>query len=476
VPEATARDPAVRSEDALASTARAPDSTAAEPPPRAEPARTGRGTARRSSWHVLSGREFRLYFTGSLVSNLGTWLQNTAQVLLAYQLTRSVFAVGLIASAQFAGTLLVSPWAAVLADRIGRKATLISTQCASALIAGAMAWRYAAGMLGEHSLVVGALGLGIAFSLALPVQVALVPRLVDSKDAEAAMEMNSVSYNSGRALAPALCVLVLAFVGPGVVFALNAISFVVFAVVLARLEPATSGAAATAPHAEARSEPPRRAHATDGIRIALHHQRLLLLLAIVAAVTLADDPILVLSPALAHTGFHISSDWAGYFIAALGWGSVMGSVRPTVRSGVDVQRASKRAARSLLALGAAVIVFTAGVSPLISLLAAFAAGMAALFTGAAAQTAIVVRGQKSAASVAALWAIAWAGTKPIASLLDGWLAGQVGILITGILLAAPALLLALGELKIPDSSKRQIKNRAAQARMVHWISSEPSRH
>src|SRR6478752_407273 len=73
----------------------------------------------RSSWHVLCYPAFRLYFAGSLVSNLGTWVQNTAQVLLMYELTRSVLAVGLVISAQFSGSLFLGPWAAVVASRIG---------------------------------------------------------------------------------------------------------------------------------------------------------------------------------------------------------------------------------------------------------------------------------------------------------------------------------------------------------------------
>ena len=67
-----------------------------------------------------------------------------------------------------------------------------------------MAWRYHSGLLGVHTLVFGALGLGLAYALALPVQTALVPALVDPADATNAVRMNSVSYNAGRALAPAL--------------------------------------------------------------------------------------------------------------------------------------------------------------------------------------------------------------------------------------------------------------------------------
>ncbi len=459
----------------------------------------------RSSWQILSKRDFRLYFFGSLISNIGTWLQSTAQVLIAYQITHSIFTVGLIASAQFAGMVVVSPWAPVLADRLSPRAVLIGSQCVSALLATCMALRHMYGVLGVHSLLFGALGLGFAYALALPVQTALVPALVPEEDATDAVKMNSVSYNAGRALAPALCVFVIAFIGPDLVFALNAISFVIFAFFLHRLKPiadevslretvvvilrclrhaignllliivpAASLSRVMYRASEAFAKAPRgrpRARVTDGLRTALCHRRLLLLLAIVAAVTLADDPILVLSPALAHTKLHMSSEWAGYFIAALGWGSVLGSLPPTSVKDNGAQRASRHAAVSLLVLGVSVVVFTMGFSTRTSLVAAIVAGAAGLFTGTAAQTALLGHRKKTGAgvatvaSVAALWAIAWAGTKPFASLLDGWLASHFGILSTSIVLASPAVIIALCELLLPAGIKRCINDCA------EWITS-----
>ena len=72
---------------------------------------------------------------GSVVSDFGTWLQNTAQVLLAYHLAHSALAVGLVTCAQFTSPLVLGPWAGVLADRIGGRQTLLLTQVASAAIA-----------------------------------------------------------------------------------------------------------------------------------------------------------------------------------------------------------------------------------------------------------------------------------------------------------------------------------------------------
>jgi MFS family permease len=408
----------------------------------------------------LRQRDFRLYFLGALFCNLGTWLQSTAQILIAYQVTRSIFVVGLITSAQFAGMILVSPWAAVLVDKFGAKSLLIGTQGASAVIALWMAWRYHTHMLGVHTLIFCALALGLAYSLALPVQTALVPALVGPAEATSAIKMNSVSYNAGRALAPALCVPVIILAGADFIFALNAASFVIFTICLAvtagRLKPVNPNSPADTSSATEGSPPDRHTRVTDGLMAALREPRIFLLLGIVAAVTLADDPILVLSPALAHTKFHLSSEWTGLFIAALGWGSVLGSLIPTSTKIHNSRGASRRAAVSLLFLGGSVIAFTMGLWGPFSLIAASLAGAAGLFTGSAAQTALM-RQKINPTSVAALWAIAWAGSKPLASLADGWLASNIGIWLTSIAMATPAIFIGLCEIFLPGRTKSHIR-------------------
>src|SRR5690242_17868068 len=91
---------------------------------------------RRWSWDVLAYPDFRLYFAGSVVSNLGTWLQNTAQALLAYRLTHSVLAVGAVACAQFSSVLFLGPWAGTVVSRARNlQGLLIAAQLVSAAIA-----------------------------------------------------------------------------------------------------------------------------------------------------------------------------------------------------------------------------------------------------------------------------------------------------------------------------------------------------
>ncbi len=374
-------------------------------------------------------------------------MQNTAQVLLVYKLTRSVFAVGLVVCAQFSGALLFGPWAAVVARRIGRKRVLITAQLASAVIAGLLAMMQARGILREGALIVGALSLGLVYTFALPVQTALVPRLVPETPAavEAALAMNSVSYNAGRAVAPVICVAVIATNGFAWAFAANAISFLVFAAMLLKARQC---------HPSAQRGLPVRA--SDGIRIAFQSPRIILLLAMIATVTFADDPVLIQGPALSHV-LHASNDLPGYFLAALGLGTVLGSLKIAHPKGWDPSNTTRRAAKSLVLLFVLIVVFAAGFATWICLLAAFAAGVAVLNIGALAQAELSRQRPKYTSSVMALWAIAWAGTKPLASLLDGWLSSHTYLWFAAALLAAPALILALLELYLCPGTKEKIK-------------------
>jgi MFS family permease len=395
-----------------------------------------------ASWHVLKQRYFLVYFVGSLISNLGTWLQNTAQLLLAYQLTHSAFAVGVVTCAQFSGFLLVGPWAARLSARLGNRRVLVGSQFLAACFAIALAISLFTHSLTELKLTVGALGMGLAFTFALPVQTAMVPSLVPKSDMKAALAMNSVSYNAGRTVAPVLCVAIVASLGAGWAFLINAITFVVFAITIVAVYPRRA------------ASPNKQAHDWLGLRIAIWHPRILLLLAMVTAVTVADDPVLVLGPALAHQALHVSSVWPAFFLAALGLGTVLGALVPTKPS------TARRAAMPLLVLALSVIVFTSGAFAWLSLLAALIAGIAGLLTGAAIQTVLLqTTGRRQATQVMALWAIAWAGSKPIASLLDGWLAIHIGVFRTGVVLALPALAVALLELFLSTDAKNWLKER-----------------
>jgi predicted MFS family arabinose efflux permease len=425
---------------------RIPSSTTPRPTASPRPARTfgqvraalgmtGGAGPRGTNWQVLSDPKFRLYFAGSVISNFGTWLQNTAQVVLAYQLTHSVLAVGLVTCAQFTSPLLLGPWAAVLTHRIGTWRALMVTQIASTVIAALLTALEFSGTLTVHWLFGCALAIGLFFTFALPAMSVTVAGLFSGSTADRAevrkraMAMDSVSYNLGRAVAPVVSVLIFTSIGFGWAFALNAGSYLLFTIVLMWLRPRGSRPA------------PDRSRVGNGLHIALHEPRIMVLLLMVAAVTVAADPILVLGPALAGH-FHSSADWSGIFIAALGAGNVLGSLRPSRRRPPSIRRAA--AVLAMLAL--TMMIFANAPSIWLSAAAAFGAGMACLLAGATARSLLLecaATDEKRQAAVMAAWAVAWAGSKPIASLADGSLASLIGVRATGILLALPALLPAL---------------------------------
>jgi predicted MFS family arabinose efflux permease len=374
-----------------------------------------------SSWRTLRHRNFRCYFVGSVVSDFGSWLQNTAQVLLAYHLAHSALAVGFVTCAQFTSPLVIGPWAGVLADRIGSRRTLLLTQMAAAGIAVVLAVLDYCHMLTERPLVLGAMAGGLAFTFALPARNVTVRRLVPAEDTRPAFVMDAVSYNLGRAVAPPLAVLIVVLThGYGLAFALNAVTFLAFTLALIL---AGKGAEA---------EPERRSRIKDGFVIALQSRTISLLLLMVAAVTIADDPIQVLGPALAnHLG--VSQSWSGWFIAALGAGSVVGSLRrpqhlPSLRLAATV----------LAGLGVFMVVFVSTPWVWVSICAALAAGITCLLANSMTRTLLSQKAGVNQASVMAIWAIAWAGSKPLASLTDGLLASHIGVQSTGMILALPA--------------------------------------
>jgi MFS family permease len=376
-------------------------------------------------WHTLRGNGgFRWYFFGSVTSDFGTWLQNTAQVMLAYQLAHSVFTVGCVTFAQFSSPLVLGPWAGVAADKFGSRRTLLFTQVVSAGVAATLAATDFAGLLNTWVLVVGATITGLAFTFALPARNVTVQRLVPAGTLRPAYAMDSVSYNLGRTVAP-LLTMAMAWAGISFAwaFAMNAVSFIAFSVILWRI------------HMRAEPEPQRRSKVRDGFVIARSDRRILILLLMVAAVTVADDPILVLGPALAKQ-LHASSAWSGWFIASLGAGTVLGSFRrskhePTLRL----------AASALAALALFMLLFVHAHTMWMATFAALGAGASCLIANSVTRSALAEHaGPGKTAAVMSVWAIAWAGSKPFASLIDGALGNWIGLQWTGLILAAPALI------------------------------------
>ena len=174
---------------------------------------------------ALSHRNFRLFWTGQCISLIGTWMQNIGQAWLVLQLTNSPFKLGLVTAMQFLPVMLFALFAGTLVDRFPKKTVLIFTQASLAILATVLAsLTYFKVVQYWHVLVLAAL-LGIVNTLDMPTRQSFFVELVGKEDLMNAIGLNSSVFNLARILGPAVAGFLIALVGIGVCFYLNALSF-----------------------------------------------------------------------------------------------------------------------------------------------------------------------------------------------------------------------------------------------------------
>ena len=180
---------------------------------------------RRTFASLYTHRNYRLFFSGQVVSMSGTWMQNVATAWLVLELTGSPVAVGVLAVCQFLPFTLLSLFAGVLLDRLDARRTVIGTQAASMVLAAALAaLTLADSITSWHVFLITALR-GVVLVLDNPARQALTFRMVGPAELANAVALNSSLFNAARVVGPALGGVVVATAGPGVCFALNAATF-----------------------------------------------------------------------------------------------------------------------------------------------------------------------------------------------------------------------------------------------------------
>jgi MFS family permease len=171
-------------------------------------------------------RNYRLFFAGALASNTGNWLQNLAVPFVLFELTQRSVWVGLAGFAQAMPGFFLAPIGGSMADRFDRRKVLLGTQFAMALSALALWGVWVAG-LRDPVLILALVALtGVFSGLMIPTWQAFVPSLVPREDLASAITLNSTQFNAARALGPAAAGALLAFAGPSWAFLLNGLSFV----------------------------------------------------------------------------------------------------------------------------------------------------------------------------------------------------------------------------------------------------------
>ena len=184
----------------------------------------GRNKTFRSLWIF----NYRLWFIGALVSNIGTWMQRTAQDWLVFNdlSSHDSTQMGIVVALQFAPPLFLAPYAGALADRGDRRKILLWTQSIMGLLALGLGLLVLSGHVAIWHVYLFALALGIVSTLDSPVRSTFVSELVSDADLPNAVALNSMSFNVARMIGPAIAGLLVVAVGTGPVFLLNTLTFI----------------------------------------------------------------------------------------------------------------------------------------------------------------------------------------------------------------------------------------------------------
>lgn len=200
------------------------NTTGGDTPP--APEKQGRNIRTSRMFSSLQVRNYRLFFIGQAVSNIGTWMQRIAQDWLVLTLTASSAAVGITTALQFLPMLLFGLYGGVLVDRLRKRPTLLVTQSAMALTSLALAALTLTGQVEVWHVYVAAFVTGLATVVDNPARQSFVAELVGPGQLQNAVSLNSANFQSARLVGPAVAGLLITGVGTGWAFLLNGLSFI----------------------------------------------------------------------------------------------------------------------------------------------------------------------------------------------------------------------------------------------------------
>jgi MFS family permease len=185
-----------------------------------------RNSKRVNPFRSLRVRNYRLYFSGQLISLTGTWAQRVAQDWLVLQLTNSGTALGIVTALQFAPALLLSLYGGAMADRGDKRKLLLATQAGMGIAALVLGILDVAGIVRLWHVMVLAGVLGIISAIDTPIRQSFVVEMVGARDLPNAVALNSTTFNLARIIGPAIAGVVITAVGTGWAFLGNAVSTV----------------------------------------------------------------------------------------------------------------------------------------------------------------------------------------------------------------------------------------------------------
>lgn len=398
---------------------------------------------------ALNHRDYRLYFVGLLVSNIGTWMQSVGQSWLIIELTDSAFLLGLISTLQFAPTLLFSLFGGVLADRLPKRRTLLITQTSLMLLAFTLAVLVFTGQVQYWHVAVLAFLLGTANSIDVPVRQAFTVEMVGGRqDLSNAVALNSAIFNGARLVGPAVAGLLIAEYGVGTAFLLNGISFL--AIIGALMLIKAQGAP------QARSQRSVVEDVKEGMGYAFRTPMVSFLLTLIFVIALFVINYSVLVPVLARNVLQSGAEGYGLLMSSLGAGALVGAFLLAFRRRGEVNVKPLVAAALALCAATASIYFVREFW--VASVGLFLMGLAQiLFTADANATVQLIVPDQLRGRVMSLYHVMFAGTTPFGALFTGTVVerfgGSVGFLVAGTMGMLSALLLLFRWVRRPPETR-----------------------
>ena len=266
------------------------------------------------SFPALQNRNYKLYFSGQLVSLIGTWLQVVAQGWLVLKLTNSAYLIGLTAALATLPSLLFTLLGGVIVDWFPKKKILLFTQGSAMVLAFILGGLTVAHIITIEEICVLAFLLGTVNAIDAPARQAFVPEMVNREELTSAIALNSGAFNTARVIGPGVAGLLIALVGTGGAFIINGLSYI--AVIIALLKMNT-------PERPMQKKTDALKAIKQGFAYSFSHPVIRTLIVFTAVSSVFGWSYTTVMPLIAQNEFHAGAAGLGYLYAATGLGALM---------------------------------------------------------------------------------------------------------------------------------------------------------
>jgi MFS family permease len=366
---------------------------------------------------ALRHRNFQLFFGGQFISLTGTWMQSVAQSWLVYRLTGSTIDLGLVGFASQFPVFLLAPFGGAVADRWRRHRVVVATQTTSMILAGILAALTLSGRIAIWHIYVLAGLLGSVNAFDIPARQSFIVEMVGREDLLNAIALNSSMVNGARITGPAIAGVLVAAIGEGWCFLLNAVSYVA---VIAGLLAMTVKAPVAAPARRSAVE-----HVMEGFRFVWRTTPMRSLMLLLGLASFMGMPYAVLMPVFAVQILHGGAAGLGILMGASGLGALVGALALASRQGL--RGLGRWVAWSSAGFGACLILFSISRHFWLSTALLLPVGCMLMVQMAASNTLIQsmvpdhLRGR-----VMAIYSMMFMGMAPFGALFAGTVAGRIG--------------------------------------------------